>query len=663
MNLKLFPNEVKIDFIFGNKELFRVPDEIKQISFNKSGSLVGISTKLNKFYLYDYFGHNLIGSIIYFHEKKYKIKTFCFDEKNNLYITYEDIIQEDIINTGIKKINLEKEFKNINHININNKDEYIIPISEDEKSEHVIFNEATNAKIFDILIDNEKLLISGNNPYIYDLNTKKSFYIFNQDKICFLPNTNVKKQKDLQIYIDNNDKIMKVSEKKEENDEQNIDEVNNTNNHFIIFDSNNIDSDSLGQNNSIPENKNYNDNINKNNKEIENLESNNNSKVNNPIQDSGEIKEVDINIENEPIQNNDIINNLNSNNNISNNKSNNNNIITDGIKSDNIEIKISEKKYNPNSIFIRFGYNSTTFYLIVKELYIFLILHLKKQKNNSNVNNKDMIIEEEKYPSLEYMTKSIHSFKKMRFFDFIKDALNDQLYVSSIYHLNGEIINVELNTRNNLILINSNDRVVRLFEIINDSIILQKEYCDSVNKRKYTNCYFYTFKLKSGIQDLILMALNDSNGLEFSFIDIVTGNIIKKLETFKYTISDFVCHYQNHFSILIFSGKKIFCINGVMVNQVDCLAPGLKFLEENVEYIEEESFYDNFDEKMKKQIHMQNNNEEKIEDIFSKKTKKDENIFIKIDYDNEIKTNNGFEREKSINELKELFAYVGQQIQ
>jgi len=139
---------------------------------------------------------------------------------------------------------------------------------------------------------------------------------------------------------------------------------NNTNNHFIIF-------DTFGQNNSIPDNKNYNDNINKNNKEIENLESNNNLKANRPIQNRGEIKEVDINIENEPIQNNDNINNLNSNNNINNNKSNNNNIITDGIKSDNIEIKISEKKYNPNSIFIRFGYNSTTFYLIIKELYIF----------------------------------------------------------------------------------------------------------------------------------------------------------------------------------------------------------------------------------------------------------------------------------------------------
>ena len=170
----------------------------------------------------------------------------------------------------------------------------------------------------------------------------------------------------------------------------------------------------------------------------------------------------------------------------------------------------------------------------------------------------------------------------MQFISFLKESLNDKFYISRIYNLNinGEIIHVELNTINNLILINSTDRVVRLFEIINNSIILQKEYCDSVNKRKYTNCYFYTYKLKSGIQDLILMALYDTNGLEFCFIDIVSGNIIKKLVTFKYQVQDFICHYQNHFSILIISGKKIFCINGVMANQLDCLAPGLKYLEE-----------------------------------------------------------------------------------
>ena len=675
MNLKLFPNEVKVDFIVGNKELFRVPDEIKQISFNKSGSLVGISTKLNKFYLYDYFGHNLIASILYFHENKYIIKSFCFNEKNNLYIAYEYSIQEEDINSGIKEINLEKEFKNIIHININNKDEYIIPISDDEKSEHQIFNEVTNAKIIEIQIENEKLLISGNNPYIYDLNSKERFYLIKPDYISLLPNSNIKKQKDVEIFIDNNEKNMKNKGKKEEKgeiEEQNNEETNkNNNNHFIIF-NNNIDSDSFGQNNSIADNKNDIDSINKNNKKKENPESNNNNiknsfKNNNVVQSGGEIKEVDINIDNTSIQNNDN-NNSENNINVNNVNPNNNNNIADEINSkNNIEIKISEKKYNPNSIFIRFGYNSTTFYLIVKELYIFLILHLKKQKpentSEENDKDKDMIIEENIYPSLDELTKSIHSFKKMRFFDFIKEGLNDQLYVSRIYDSNGEIIHVELNTRNNLILINSNDRIVRLFEIINDSIILQKEYCDSVNKRKYTNCYFYTYKLKSGIQDLILMALNDSNGLEFCFIDIVTGNIIKKLETLKYSISDFICHYQNHFSILIFSGKKIFCISGAMVNQLDCLAPGLKYLEENVEYIEEESFYDNFDEKMKKQIQMQNNHEEKIEDIFSKRKKKEENIFIKIDYDNEIKNNDSIEREKSINELKELFAYVGQQIQ
>ena len=198
------------------------------------------------------------------------------------------------------------------------------------------------------------------------------------------------------------------------------------------------------------------------------------------------------------------------------------------------------------------------------------------------------------------------------------------------------------------------------FEIINESIILQKEYYDSVNKRKYTNCFFYTYKITSGIQDLILMALSDANGLEFSFIDIVTGNIIKKLETFKYTVQDFTCHYQNHFSVLIISGKKIFCINGAMANQSDRLAPGLQCLEENVEYIEEESFYDDFDEKVKQRIKMQNNHEEKIEDIFKKDNGK-KNIFVKVDLDERKEENN--ERDKSLSELKELFSYVGQQIQ
>ena len=103
-----------------------------------------------------------------------------------------------------------------------------------------------------------------------------------------------------------------------------------------------------------------------------------------------------------------------------------------------------------------------------------------------------------------------------------------------------------------------------------------------------------------------------------------------------------------------------------MANQSDRLAPGLQCLEENVEYIEEESFYDNFDEKVKQRIKMQNNHEEKIDDIFKTKEEGDlsrnrNNIFVKVDLD-EINGENN-EREKSLAELKELFSYVGQQIQ
>ena len=595
MNLKLFPNVVKVDFVVGNKELFRIQDEIKQISFNKYGSLVGLSTKQNKFYLFDFFGRSILGLITYFNENKYKISNFCFDENNNLYIAFE-YDSKDNTNTkysGIKQVNIESALKNTYISNFGGKEESIISILDSELNEHDIFNKTTNAKIFEILFRNGCLLICGYNPIIYNIKEKSSFYFLKQELITLTPiktginalNNNINKKKE-----------------KDKNKKKKKSDKDNNSNHLVI--PNNINENENDQNT--------------------------------------------INNENEMILEDDI----NSINNIS------NDINTTEVPENN---KIPEKQYNPYSIFIKYGSNTNTFYFIVKELYIFLILHIKEENKND-------------YPNLDDILKQSHvpkniSYNQILFLNFLKDTLNDKLYVSSIYFLNinGEIIHAESNKRNNLILINSSDRVVRLFEIINDSIILQKEYYDSVNKRKYTNCFFYTYKLNSGIQDLILMALNDANGLELCFIDIVTGNIIKKLETFKYTVQDFTCHYQNHFSILIISGKKVFCINGVMANQSDRLAPGLQCLEENVEYIEEESFYDDFDEKVKQRIKMQNNHEEKIDDIFNKNNNDKENItekkniFVKVDLD-ERNGENG-EREKSLNELKELFSYVGQQIQ
>ena len=593
MNLKLFPNVVKVDFVVGTKELFRLQDEIKQISFNKYGSLVGLSTKQSKFYIFDFFGRSVLGVIPYFFEKKYKIKNFCFDENNNLYIAYEyTIIKENnnsVLYSGIKQINIELSLQNSISSNFGGKEENVISISEDEKNKHEIFNKTTNAKIFEILYVKEDFLICGNNPAIYNFKDKKIFYFLKQELISLTPFED----------DENNDSNKKKNKDKNKNKKK-LDKENNISDNNLI-----------------------------------------NAHKNNEYESGQNIIDKDMNNNDNQMLFDEDINSLN---NIS------NDIIT-------TEIPENKKQYNSYSIYIRYGFNSNTFYLIVKELYIFFIVHLK-DLNINDYPDLDDIIKQNNLP------KNI-SYNQIQFIDFIKESLNDNLYISSIHYINinGEIIHVKANTRNNLILINSTDRVVRLFEIINDSIILQKEYYDSVNKRKYTNCFFYTYKLNSGIQDLILMALNDANGLEFIFLDIVTGNIIKKLETFKYTVQDFTCHYQNHFSLLLISGKKIFCINGVMANQSDRLAPGLQCLEENVEYIEEESFYDNFDEKVKQRIKMQNNHEEKIDDIFKKSEKTGilKNIFVKVDLDERNLENS--EREKSISELKELFSYVGQQIQ
>ena len=585
MNLKLFPNAVKVDFVVGTKELFRIQDEIKLISFNKYGSLVGLSTKQNKFYLFDFFGRSILGVITYFHENKYKINNFCFDDNNILYIAFEYESKENINikYSGIKQINIEISLKNTIISNIGGKEENIIPIPDKEINDHEIFTKTTNSKIFEILFRNDNLLICGNNPSIYYLKEKSIFYFLKQDSISLTPLEN-----DINAL---NNNFNKKKEKDKKKKKKKLDKENTLNN-----------ESENAQNNIGKESNNLNDNI-----------------------------------------ENDEINSINN------------------VSNDIITTEVHEKQYNPFTIFIRYGSNANTIYFIVKELYIFFIVRIK-EPNKDDYPKFDDVIKQNNFP------KNV-SYNQNQFINFIKENLNESLYISNIYliNINGEINHVESNTRNNLILINSSDRVVRLFEVINDSIILQKEYYDSVNKRKYTNCYFYTYKLNSGIQDLILMALNDSNGLELCFIDIVTGNIIKKLETFKYTVQDFTCHYQNHFSILIISGKKVFCINGVMANQSDRLAPGLQCLEENVEYIEEESFYDNFDEKVKQRIKMQNNHEEKIDEIFSSNQNKDDldknkrNIFVKVDLDERNGENN--EREKSLAELKELFSFVGQQIQ
>lgn len=111
----------------------------------------------------------------------------------------------------------------------------------------------------------------------------------------------------------------------------------------------------------------------------------------------------------------------------------------------------------------------------------------------------------------------------------IKEVLDDNFIIYDFLSIesNGEISNVQIDITKSLILVNCTDRILRLFkfnyEYENKSVSLIKEYFDSVNRKKWLNSYFYTYKNKNTFQDLILSSLADNNSLELILIDINTG--------------------------------------------------------------------------------------------------------------------------------------------
>ncbi len=148
-----------------------------------------------------------------------------------------------------------------------------------------------------------------------------------------------------------------------------------------------------------------------------------------------------------------------------------------------------------------------------------------------------------------------------------------------------------------------------------------KDFFDSVNRRKWLNCYFYTFKPNNNCHEHIVTALSDSNTLEIVFIDILTGYYFKRLDPIKYHCSDFICHYKNHFSLVIQSNKKLLLATGYFLNNHGTYSPKFKYIENNIEYIEEEDFFEKFQKSMKK---LQNKVLKPIDfnEIFMKKRKK-----------------------------------------
>jgi len=283
-----------------------------------------------------------------------------------------------------------------------------------------------------------------------------------------------------------------------------------------------------------------------------------------------------------------------------------------------------------------------TNFLFIKELSIFFLI----KENNDNILDKS-----------NFLKNNIKERKlteeQLDVFEFVKNNLNCNLLIVDLFCLssNAEILQANLDSTKNLILINSTDRILRLFNYNYDTISLIKEFSDSVNRKKWINAHFYSFKIKSNYQEIIVSALSDVNSLEFIFIDINTGKFIKNMEPFKYQCSDFICHYTNHYSIILISNRKLFHIYGYLVNHFGALAPQFQYMEENIEYVEEEDFFDQFKKNFKSmQNKKRESNKYAISNSFTQNPKLDKNIFLY--YTPEKEDHLALQSEK---ELKELF--------
>ncbi len=261
-----------------------------------------------------------------------------------------------------------------------------------------------------------------------------------------------------------------------------------------------------------------------------------------------------------------------------------------------------------------------SFFIFVKEHYMIFLI------KENQVSNRD----KSKFLSSNISQKNLND-EQLQIFRWVEKKLSTKYLVIDLFSINthGEISQITLNSNKNLILINSTERVLRLFRYDYDNISMIKDYFDSVNKRKWINAYFYTFKANSSYQDLIVSALSDTHSLEFVFFHIETGNYLRRLEPYKYQCSDFICHYQNHFTIILLSYKKVYNIIGYFVNNWGSFAPQLKYIEENIEFVEDEAYFDNFNNYLKKQNSAIKNNEKSIKEIFRKPELRMPNLFFK----------------------------------
>eukprot|EP01097_Dermamoeba_algensis_P002717 TRINITY_DN2070_c0_g5_i1.p1 TRINITY_DN2070_c0_g5~~TRINITY_DN2070_c0_g5_i1.p1 ORF type:complete len:427 (-),score=64.60 TRINITY_DN2070_c0_g5_i1:13-1242(-) len=195
--------------------------------------------------------------------------------------------------------------------------------------------------------------------------------------------------------------------------------------------------------------------------------------------------------------------------------------------------------------------------------------------------------------------------------DFPSLQILDTIKVSST---NGSIRSISFSRDGKKFLVNSNDRIIRLFD--SNTLQLCREYHDVVNKVQWRKCCF------SSDNEYVVGASSQSAEHKIYLWNREYGGLIKILEGPKEGIMDLMWHPIRSVLITCSSAGCIYIWATNYTENWSAFAPYFKELEENEEYVEREDEFDIIPEEQKEKKKL--DNEEENEEIDILKVDKDE---------------------------------------
>jgi hypothetical protein len=298
------------------------------------------------------------------------------------------------------------------------------------------------------------------------------------------------------------------------------------------------------------------------------------------------------------------------------------------------------------TLFVKELSDNNSFLILVKEIYMIVVFG--EVNEDTMINNKILLSNTDEKRLTD---------EQIALFTNMGNKLNRKFIITDVIGVPQmpEMLDISMDISKSLILINSNDRILRLFKYDSGTVSYIRELFDSVNRKKWINAYFFKIKTNNNYNDVIVCATSDINSLEVQLIDINSGHSVRRLDPFKFNCHDFITHYTNHWSVVMVSNRKLFHMYGYLFNNWGTFAPQFKYIEENIEYIEEETFFDNFNQIIKRSQSQKVFDTPYLRNVFYPETKPTaQNLFFKYEpYEDPI----AIQSEK---DLKEIFQYMNE---